>query len=79
MMEWKPFLLLDIQNSQKILRKQAPIVDFNMEDIGMRSIDILLAMSTHDMLIIPADIMKQFILVIFSPNKNGKCCSDVDR
>ena len=45
----------------------------------MRSIDILLVMSTHDMLIILADIMKQFILVIFSPNKNGKCCSDDDR
>ena len=42
---------------RKLLR-----VDFNMGDIAMLSIDILLAMATRDMLIkqgiIPADIMK---------------------
>ena len=47
---------------RKIFRKPAPKVDFNMGDIGMLSIDILLAMVTKDMLIkqgiIPADIMK---------------------
>ena len=39
-----------------------PKVDFNMADVGMLSVDILLAMATRDMLItqgiIPADIMK---------------------
>ena len=39
-----------------------PNVDFNMGDVGMLSLDILLAMATRDMLIkqgiIPADIMK---------------------
>ena len=37
-------------------------VDFNMGDIGMLTVDIMLAMATRDMLIkqgiIPADIMK---------------------
>ena len=47
---------------RKIFKRPAPKVDFNMTDIGMLSIDILLAMLTKDMLvkkgIIPADIMK---------------------
>lgn len=47
---------------KKIFKKPAPKVDFNMGDIAMLSIDILLAMTTKDMLvkqgIIPADIMK---------------------
>ena len=46
---------------KKLLRRPAPQVDFNMGDIVMLSIDILLAMATRDMLIkqgiIPADIM----------------------
>ena len=47
---------------RKIFKRPAPKVDFNMSDIGMLSIDILLAMATKDMLvkqgIIPEDIMK---------------------
>ena len=47
---------------RKRLRRPAPKVDFNMGDIAMLSIDILLAIATRDMLIkqsiIPADIMK---------------------
>ena len=47
---------------RKLLKRPPPKVDFNMGDIGMLSIDILLAMATKDMLvkqgIIPADIMK---------------------
>ena len=47
---------------RKMFRKSAPKVDFNMGDVGMLSIDILLATITRDMLvkqgIIPADIMK---------------------
>ena len=47
---------------RKLLRRPAPKVAFNMGDIGMLSIDILLAMATRDMLIkqciIPADIIK---------------------
>ena len=47
---------------KKLLRRSPPRVDFNMGDIAMLSIDILLAMATRDMLIkqgiIPADIMK---------------------
>ncbi len=47
---------------RKIFRKPAPKVDFNIGDVSMLSIDILLAMATKDMLIkqgiIPADIMK---------------------
>ena len=47
---------------RKLLRRPAPKVDLNMGDIGMLSIDILLAMVTRDMLIkqgtIPADIME---------------------
>ena len=47
---------------RKLLRRQAPKVDFNMGDISMLSIDILLPMATRDMLIkqgiIPADIME---------------------
>ena len=47
---------------RKLLKRSPPKVDFNMTDIGMLSIDILLAMATKDMLvkqgIIPADIMK---------------------
>ena len=50
--------------SRQLLRKPASKVDFNMGDIAMFSIDILLAMATRDMLIkqgiIPADIMKYF-------------------
>ena len=58
-------ILLTVRYSKlgrKPLRRPAPKVDFNMGDIGMLSIDILLAMATRDMLIkqgiIPADIMK---------------------
>jgi len=47
---------------RKLLKRPAPKVDLNMGDIGMLTIDILLAMATKDMLvkqgIIPADIMK---------------------
>jgi hypothetical protein len=47
---------------RKVFRRPAPKVDFNMGDIGMLSLVILLAMVTRDMLIkqgiIPADIMK---------------------
>ncbi|CAC5387697.1 unnamed protein product [Mytilus coruscus] len=47
---------------KKVLRRPAPKVDFNVNDVVMLSIDILLAMATKDMLIkqgiIPADIMK---------------------
>lgn len=47
---------------RKIFKRPAPKVDFNMGDLGMLSIDILLAIATKDMLvkqgIIPADIMK---------------------
>ena len=47
---------------RKLLKRPPPKVDFNIGDIGMLSIDILLAMATKDMLvkqgIIPADIMK---------------------
>ena len=47
---------------RKLLKRPPPKVDFNMADICMLSIDILLAMATKDMLIkqgiIPADIMK---------------------
>ena len=50
-LEWKPFLLLDIQNLAKTLRKPAPKVDFSMGNIRMLSIDMLLAMATHDTLI----------------------------
>ena len=57
--------LLTVEYSElgrKLLRRPAPKVDFNMGDIAMLSIDILLAMATRDMLIkqgiIPADIMK---------------------
>ena len=48
--------------ARKILKRPPPKVDFNMVDVGMLSVDILLAMATRDMLvkqgIIPADIMK---------------------
>ena len=48
--------------ARKLLRRPAPKFDFNMDDVGMLSFDILLAMATRDMLIkqgiIPADIMK---------------------
>ena len=47
---------------RKSLRRPSPKVDFNMGDIGMLSVDILLAMATRDILIkqgiIPVDIMK---------------------
>ena len=47
---------------RNFLRRPAPKVDFNMGDIVMLSIDILLVMVTRDMLIkqgiIPAGIMK---------------------
>ncbi|CAC5378385.1 unnamed protein product [Mytilus coruscus] len=36
---------------KKVLRRPAPKVDFNMNDVVMLSIDILLAMATKDMLI----------------------------
>ena len=46
---------------RQLLKRPAPKVDFNRKDIGMLSIDILLAMATKDMLVkqgvIPADIM----------------------
>ena len=42
---------------RKLLRRPASKVDYNMGDIGMLSIDILLAMATRDMLI-KQDIMK---------------------
>ena len=48
--------------SRKLLRRQSPRLDFNMGDVAMVTLDILLAMATRDMLIkqgiIPADIMK---------------------
>lgn len=48
--------------ARKLLRRPPPKVDFNMGDVEMLSIEILLAMATRDMLIkqdiIPADIMK---------------------
>jgi hypothetical protein len=47
---------------RKLLKRPPPKEDFSMGDIGMLSIDILLAMATKDMLIkqgiIPADIVK---------------------
>ena len=47
---------------RKIFKRPAPKVNLNMNDIGMLTIDLLLAMITKDMLvkhnIIPADIMK---------------------
>ena len=47
---------------RKLFRRPAPKVDFNLSDIGMLSLDILLAMITKDTLvkqgIIPVDIMK---------------------
>ena len=47
---------------RKIFRRPTPKVDFNMSDVGMLSLDILLAMTTRDMLvkqgIIPENIMK---------------------
>ena len=46
----------------KLLRRPSAKVDFNMGDIGMLSIDLLLAMPTRDGLIkqgiVHADIMK---------------------
>ena len=54
---------------RKLLKRPAPKVDFNKTDIGMLSMDILLTMATKDMLlkqgIIPADIMKYFVLIFF--------------
>ena len=51
-----------MQSLVKTKRRPPPKVDFNMDDVGMLSIDILLAMATRDMLIkqgiIPADILK---------------------
>ena len=48
--------------ARKLLRRPPPKVDFDMGDVGMLSLDILLAMATRGMLIkqgiIPADIMK---------------------
>ena len=47
---------------RKLFKRPPPKVDFNISDIGMLSIDILLAMTTKDMLvkqgIIPDNIMK---------------------
>ena len=63
MLEWKHLLTVGYAElGRKLLKRPPPKVDFNMADIGMLSIDILLAMATKDMLIkqgiIPADIMK---------------------
>ena len=63
MLEWKTLLTVGYAElGRKLLKRPPPKVDFNMADIGMLSIDILLAMATKDMLIkqgiIPADIMK---------------------
>ena len=48
--------------ARKLLKRPPTKVDFNMVDVAMLSVDILLAMATRDMLvkqgIIPADIMK---------------------
>ena len=56
--------------ARKLLRRPPPIVDFNMGDVEMLSIEILLAMATRDMLIkqdiIPADIMKYFFWLFCS-------------
>ena len=50
------------QLTKKLLKVATPKVDFNMGDIGMLTVDIMVAMATRDMLIkqgiIPADIMK---------------------
>jgi len=50
------------QLTKKLFRMATPKVDFNMADVGMLTVDIMLAMATRDMLIkqgiIPADIMK---------------------
>ena len=47
---------------KKLFRRPAPKVDFNIGDIEMLSVDILLAMATRDIFIkqsiIPADIIK---------------------
>ena len=81
MLEGKPILQLDIQNLAKI---PAPKVDFNMGDIGMLSIDILLAMATHDMLIKQGIYYYRryyemiYFILFFHQIKNGKCCSDDD-
>ena len=54
---------------RKLLRRSAPKVDFKMGDIEMLSIDILLAMTTREMLIkhgiIPMDFIKQFLFLTF--------------
>ena len=57
--------ILTVGNAEigrKLFKRPAPKVDFNFSDIGMLSLDILLAMITKDTLvkqgIIPADIMK---------------------
>ena len=46
----------------KIFKRQAPRLNLNMTDMSMVVLDVMLAMSTRDMLIkqgiIPADIMK---------------------
>ena len=56
------------ETARKLLRRPPPKVDFNMGDVEMLSIEILLAMATRDMLIkqdiFPADIMKYFFLII---------------
>ena len=48
--------------ARKLFKRPPPKVDFNMGDVAMLSLNILLAMATRDMLIkhgiIPADIMK---------------------
>ncbi|CAC5374673.1 unnamed protein product [Mytilus coruscus] len=53
---------------KKVLRRPAPKVDFNVNDVVMLSIDILLAMATKDMLIkqgiIPADIMNALAMML---------------
>ena len=67
--------------ARKILKRPSPKVDFNMVDVGMLSVDILLAMATRGMLvkqgIIPADIMKYFFYYLYLKTtiKNGKCSS----
>jgi hypothetical protein len=47
---------------RRVFKRPAPKIDLNINNIGMLTIDLLLAMITKDMLvkhnIIPADIMK---------------------
>ena len=51
-----------VEIGRKLLRRPPPNVDFNLGDVWMLSVIILLAMATRDMQIkqgiIPADILK---------------------